>query len=205
MAIKHIYLVRHGQTADNRSMIHQSINVPLNDRGIQQAKDAGIKLAKLPIDTLLTSDAKRTKETAEIIASAVNTTVNTEPLLRELHRGVLIEGEHHFSLKSIKGALLMFFRAGNKSWHFGDGENTIEFHTRLKKILEMITKTSGEHVVVVTHRGVINGLCFEINHGFGGSLYRFLIEATLRKTLNGSITELTYDSERATKWRVEHK
>ncbi|HFC11005.1 MAG TPA: histidine phosphatase family protein [Candidatus Kaiserbacteria bacterium] len=202
MAVKHFYFVRHGETADNRALVHQSINVPLNECGKKQAEAAASALSCIRIDSILTSDAERTKETANAIASKVNTKAVAEPLLREMHRGVLVEGEHHFSLRSMKAGVLMFLLAGNGSWHFGNGENVSEFRKRLVKMRTLFSEMSGTHNVIVTHRGVINGLCFDIVHNFFGSSYAFLLAVVLIKTKNGSITELTYDPERTTPWVI---
>ncbi|HEX8946824.1 MAG TPA: histidine phosphatase family protein [Candidatus Paceibacterota bacterium] len=201
--VKHIYLVRHGETADNHRWIHQSIDVPLNARGKKEAEAAARALAAIPIDALLMSDAERTKETAAPIAAAIHVTPQLEPLLRELHRGILVEGEHHLSWRSIKGVLGMYLHAGDRSWRFGNGENILEFRERIQKILGLLAKMPGEHIVVVTHRGVINAIRFALAHGLAGSPRRLILAAGVEFLANGSITELTYDPSRTHAWHLE--
>jgi len=188
---------------DNRSLVHQSINVPLDARGQKQASVVAKRLSSIKIDVLIASDATRTQETAKAISESTGVAVQTSKLLRELYRGVLMEGSKHFSWKSIKGAVLLFLKSGNKTWHFGDGENVSEFRKRLRKVLSMLEEVDGENIVVVTHRGVINGLCFEIKHNFKSLSYTFLYFAGFGHTLNGSITEFTYDKSRGVVWCVE--
>ncbi len=204
MAVKHFYLVRHGETADNRRWVHQAIGVSLNERGAAEAEAAARELAALRVDTLLTSDARRAQETADHIARATHLEPRVDPVLRELHRGVLIEGEHHLSWASIKGSVLLFLRADDRAWHFGDGENALEFRDRLARISGMLAEMSGERIVVVTHRGVINGLRFGIRHGFSGSIRCLLLAAVFGRIRNGGIVHLTCDpSSRTPAWRVE--
>ncbi len=203
MPVKHIYFVRHGETADNRSLVHQSINVSLDARGQKQASAVAKRLSSIKIDALIASDATRTQETANAVSKSTGVAVQTSKLLRELHRGVLMEGSKHFGWKSIKGAGLLFLKSGNKTWHFGNGENVSEFRRRLRKALSMLEEVDGENIVVVTHRGVINGLCFEIKHNFKSLPYTFLYFAGFGHMLNGSITEFTYDKSRGVVWRVE--
>lgn len=200
---KHIYLVRHGETADNRRWIHQSIDVSLNERGREEAEAAARALSAFPIDMLIASDAERTKETAAPISAATHITPQLEPLLRELHRGILVEGEHHLSWRSIKGVLGMHLHAGDRSWHFGNGENLLEFRERIQKILDLLAQTPGEHIVVVTHRGVINAIRFAVTKGLAGSPRRLILAAGVEILANGSITELTYDPSRSAPWHLE--
>lgn len=204
MALKHIYLVRHGETADNRRFVHQSIGVPLTERGLRQAQATALVLAERHTTTLLASDAVRAQETAATIAVATGLTVQTEKTLREFHRGILIEGENHMSLKSLKGSLLIYLHAGDRDWRFGDGENVIEFRARVKAALALFADAPGDHIVAVTHRGLINAIRFCVAHGWDTSPQTFSLAAVLAITKNGSITELTYDPTRKEPWRIAH-
>jgi broad specificity phosphatase PhoE len=65
------YLVRHGETDWNREEVFRGrIDVPLNDRGRQQAQAAGRRLAAAGLAAVCTSPLGRARETAEIIARA---------------------------------------------------------------------------------------------------------------------------------------
>ena len=203
MSVKHIYLVRHGETADNRHWVHQTIDVALNERGVAEADAAGRALAQLRPDTLLTSDARRAQETAGRIARIAHLEPHADHVFRELHRGVLVEGEHHLSWASVKGSVLLFLRAGDRAWHFGDGENALEFRDRIGNVLETLAGTPGAQVVVVTHRGVINGLRFVIRHGFSSPVRCLLLAAVFGCIRNGGIVHLTHDPSSTPAWRVE--
>ncbi len=67
-----IYIVRHGQTAGNKSNVMQGrgSNHPLNENGIRQAEEAGAWFHRqgIRIDTVYSSPLTRALETAERIA-----------------------------------------------------------------------------------------------------------------------------------------
>lgn len=87
-------LVRHGQTDWNRDgLIQGRTDIPLNDTGRQQARDAAAALregfdARLPI-VVVSSDQSRARETAEIIAAELDAPAPTQYAgLRERAYGV---------------------------------------------------------------------------------------------------------------------
>ncbi len=87
MAIYHmttLYLVRHGETVDNKAQILQGqTNGELNETGREQARAVRDKMAREPIDAFVASDLRRAVETCEIIAEPHGKPVVTTPLLRE--------------------------------------------------------------------------------------------------------------------------
>jgi broad specificity phosphatase PhoE len=202
MAIKHIYLVRHGETSGNHAWVHQSLDVSLDERGRHQAESAASVLAALPIDTLITSDAQRAQETAEIIARATHIAPRTLSLLRELRRAKSVDGTHILGFTSVVNSILLYIHSGNRAWHYGDGENLQELRDRAREALALLAREPGEHIVVVSHREFINSILFGVRHGFDSSMTRFAFTVELSMLHNGSITELTYDPFRACPWHV---
>lgn len=203
MELKHFYLVRHGETAGNHSHTHQSLSATLTNRGKQQAQAAANALSSFSIDAIIASDALRTRETAAPIAEATHTTLQTNSILRELRRAHVVEGTHNIGFRSAISSLLMYLHANNRSWHYADGEGLIEFRDRVESVLELLAHTSGENVVVVSHRGVINALRFGVRHGFSGSIRKFTLAAVFGHLENGSITKLTYNPSGTPLWHIE--
>ena len=77
----HICFIRHGQTEwNNQTRIQGTINNPLNEYGIYQAKTLGkyLKANNNNWDLIVTSPLKRAQETAKIINSELN---NNIPLI----------------------------------------------------------------------------------------------------------------------------
>ncbi len=63
-----LYVVRHGETQYNVEKRYAgSTDVPLNERGIKQAKELAEKLAKESFDVIVTSPLQRARATAEQI------------------------------------------------------------------------------------------------------------------------------------------
>jgi broad specificity phosphatase PhoE len=85
-----LYLIRHGETDWNRQGRWQGqADVPLNDRGREQARQVAEKLAEVSFDAIYTSDLIRASEVARIIAQAKGDRIPIvlEPRLREIHQG----------------------------------------------------------------------------------------------------------------------
>ena len=79
-----LYLVRHGETADNANQIMQGqTQGELNENGIRQAQEVSEAWKDQPIDVVIASDLKRSVDTARIIAAPHGLEVVTTPLLRE--------------------------------------------------------------------------------------------------------------------------
>lgn len=85
-----LYVFRHGQTdwnADGRIQGH--LDIPLNDRGREQARALIEPLRALGIQAILSSDLSRALETAMIVASALRIPVTQDQGIREVHLGKL--------------------------------------------------------------------------------------------------------------------
>ncbi len=68
MAGTTVYLLRHGATAANREtpyrLLGRSLNLPLDEEGVEQARRAGKALRRLPLAAVYTSPMLRAVETA---------------------------------------------------------------------------------------------------------------------------------------------
>lgn len=86
-----VLLVRHGETLWNRERRLQGwAPVGLSERGRDQARALGAALAdRYVVDAIDTSDLRRSRETATIVAEAVGARVREEPGWRERDFGVL--------------------------------------------------------------------------------------------------------------------
>jgi probable phosphoglycerate mutase len=91
MRMTTIGFVRHGVTDWNQQFRAQGQkDVPLNEEGIRQAEQLGVRLAEEDWDYIFTSDLSRARETAEIIAAAMGIKVHGyDPRLREKTHGQL--------------------------------------------------------------------------------------------------------------------
>jgi len=148
-----ITLVRHGQTDWNLARrIQGSTDIPLNDTGRRQAREAAVDLVMTDPVLLVSSDLSRAEETARIIGAARGWSgPQTYVALRERNYGVA-EGMTDTELVTRFG-----------SWHTAeipDAEPREEVAERaLQALLEIAHGVDDEtHIVAVSHGGVIGSL-----------------------------------------------
>lgn len=83
------YFLRHGTTEMNRAhILNGRLDEPLSAEGIAQAEALAPRLASLDIQQIYTSPLQRAKETARIIASALDLTFEIHDELAEAQLGV---------------------------------------------------------------------------------------------------------------------
>ena len=81
-------LVRHGSTDWNREGRYQGQeDTPLNAEGLAQAALLATKLSSKHIDAVYSSDLRRARETAGLLAQRLGLQVKTDQRLREIHQG----------------------------------------------------------------------------------------------------------------------
>ena len=97
--------VRHGETDWNRNGLLQGFtDIPLNDTGRAQARDAINVLRDHPIDRIVASPLQRARHTAEIINEALQKPLSFCDGLRERHFGVL-EGKTYDEMDRLRAEL----------------------------------------------------------------------------------------------------
>lgn len=84
-----VYIFRHGETDFNRQRKYQGgLDIPLNETGMNQAKQLAFRLKELPLQRIVSSDLARAWKTAEIVAGFHSLPVETDQRLREAHMGL---------------------------------------------------------------------------------------------------------------------
>jgi probable phosphoglycerate mutase len=83
------WYLRHGETDWNRQGLSQgNIDIPLNELGLVQAREAAVRLRDRGITSIVASPLSRARVTAEIVGEALGVAVTIEPDLREVSWGV---------------------------------------------------------------------------------------------------------------------
>ena len=138
-----IILVRHGETDWNLEgrLIGQK-DVPLNDKGREQAELLRIKLANIEFDCCYSSPLSRAKETARIICKN-KCNIIYDNNLKERSGGEL------------EGTII-------NHWNNYNNNSTIEADgeilNRAKHFLEMLKNTNYQKVLIVSHNGLLKNL-----------------------------------------------
>ena len=186
-----LFLIRHGQTEWNRQgRVQGHQDIPLNERGIEQARAVGrfLKNHSVVFSAIYSSDLKRAHQTAHEIAHHLSLAITTTPLLREGCYG------------KVEGLTAAEIYTEYKTWDLNrlpiiSGIESVDGAVARAKgyLIELTQCHENEHIVVVTHGGVIERL---IAH-FGYDLNN------LPAITNDSITKLVYSASQEQPFMVE--
>lgn len=164
-----LYLIRHGEALTNvdGSVAGIQGDKGLTDRGRQQAERLRDRLAatgEIEADVFIASTLARARQTAEIIAPALNLPIIEDDDVQELRVGEA-DGMSHDEFLAVHGKA-DFRRAPFKPLSPG-GENWPHFVVRVATALDRIVREHhGKTIVVVCHGGVIDA-SFSIFFGLG--------------------------------------
>lgn len=151
--------IRHGETAWNlASRLQGHLNVALNDTGRLQADRLAQALAGERIHAIYSSDLTRARHTARPLAHAAGLDVRADKGLRERSFGIF-EGLSYAEIEQR-------FPEQARRWHARDtgfepegGETLAAFCARaVGAVTAIAARHRGQHIVVVTHGGVLDAL-----------------------------------------------
>ncbi|MEQ7126236.1 bifunctional RNase H/acid phosphatase [Actinopolymorpha sp. B11F2] len=148
-----LILVRHGETS--RSLAKRfsgsgGEDVPLTDRGRQQAEGVAAALVGRGVDALVTSPLRRTRETAGVIAGALGISATVEDGLAETAFGEW-DGLTFSEVRARWPAALQDWLASTTVAPPG-GESFDSVHLRVRAALDrLVSSYAGRTIAVVTH------------------------------------------------------
>lgn len=194
-----IYFVRHGESILNLQEIHQNGAVPLSKEGLKQAKRAGKRLIKIPVDHIISSPFERAKQTAELIGDALGKQVEFSSLFVEIKRPTEIEGKSVRDPKvvTIKNKILENWH--DPSWRHSDEETFYDIKGRAIEALTYLTTLKSENVVVVIHGEILRMLVSVMIFGEDLDAHQF---KKMRTFLNLSNTGLTICEYEKNSWKL---
>lgn len=140
-----IYIVRHGQTDWNLEGRYAGrIDIPLNDKGIEQAKIIREELKNIKFDKVFSSPLIRAYKTAQIICD--NEIIKDDRIIERSN------GELEGKLKTEIMIEIDFNDPNEKNYNI---ESIIDFRKRIKNFFDEITTNyEGKNILIVTHAGV---------------------------------------------------
>lgn len=155
---KRLFLIRHAHAPSigEDGIIRTYPGNPLSEEGIKQAESLAEGIKDSGLESLWTSDALRSIQTAEVISKKTGIPFKVEPLLREFSIGE-IENKHIMEAKEIlkDSPILSGFRKILPDEKFPGGENMMELEKRVVPALRKILETDhAEKIAVVAHGGV---------------------------------------------------
>ncbi len=161
---------RHGETEWNRKGIFQGhTDIPLNEKGKQQAQHLAEKVRHWKPDVIVSSDLTRAFYTVEYCRADWKVPIHTSADLREMHLGKA-EGLHRDEVMKLVGDDLWTKWLGHshqdENFSFPGGETKIQARARALNYLEKFAKANSKYkrIAVSTHGGILK----RVTHGLKG-------------------------------------
>lgn len=149
---KKIYLIRHGETDNNKNKILQGGNtdISLNDVGRKQSTHFYTAYKILPFQKIYTSALKRSIESVEkFIADGIPHTISKE--LNEISFGIYDGIACSEGRNSLYQKLTKEWENGNLRAKLEGGEHPLEVKSRLEKFITSIISKEEELILICMH------------------------------------------------------
>ena len=152
-------IVRHGETGWNAEhRIQGQLDAPLNGAGRAQAQALARALASEDFAVIYSSDLCRARETAEPYARSKKSGIVPEKNLRERHYGIF-QSLTYAEVQQRYPEDYARFERREPEYDFRTGESLKDFSVRSISVITKIANAHpGQHILVVTHGGVLDKL-----------------------------------------------
>ena len=171
-SVTRVFIVRHGATVlSEEDRFAGATDVPLSDEGREQARRLADRLSNEKITAVYASPLGRTVETAQILAAPHNLEVEKRDGLREISHGRWEQLTRREVEKKFPEEAAEWEKDPYTFAPLG-GESGLAVTARaLPALIEIVRSHSGEHVLVVSHKGTIRLLLSSLL-GFDPRRYR---------------------------------
>lgn len=158
-AVTHVWAIRHGQTDWNvATRIQGQTDIPLNERGRQQAARLAQAVAQEPLHAVYTSDLLRARDTAAPLAQACGAPLLNDIALRERHFGAF-EGATFEEIEQRWPEEALRWRRRDPDFGPAGGEALQAFYDRsVAAALRLAAAHPGQTIALVAHGGVLDCL-----------------------------------------------
>ena len=185
----HLTLIRHGKTNWNsRGLLMGRKDIPLNDTGKQEAKKLNNYFRNFTDFSLFSSPLKRCLQTAEIA---------TDTLYSIVEDFIEIDAGPWTGIP--KDVLMQKYPDSWRKWRSGCSifPNQETYHQVQKRVVKaiknLISKEKTNHIMIVTHSGVIRSfLAYILNKQFEEIEKKYVVSS-------GGIVECSFDN----KWKLD--
>lgn len=155
--MKTIYFVRHGEAENNLvrekaddASIYFGANASLTDAGREQSKRIAERASHLPIQVIISSPFRRTKETAAIIVAKTGTALEYSDFFVERKNPSRLLGMRWLDTE-VQNVQRAWEKAFYTDKQVEDGETFSEILQRAKAARSYLEKRPESHILVVTH------------------------------------------------------
>ena len=176
-----LYLIRHGQSETNLQHRHGGwIQTPLTEKGEEDARRAGARIAHVSFDKIYTSDLLRAMQTADLALPEGEKEALS--CLREVNVGSL-QGRLVAEVQAEYGEDYLRNKLKKDYSPYG-GETRAQFRDRVVPFLAMLEQSDYENVAVFSHGGTME-IIFELLTGSDPANIRL-------STKNGAVSLFEY-------------
>ncbi len=164
-----IYVTRHGQTNLNKQKLMQGLtDEPLNETGIEQAKEASKKVTDIKFDAVYASPLDRAITTASLIAGIDKNEVLIDERIIEVDFGKYEKRKY-----TLLGPMMTLYWALPEIFPVPKTVETVDSMVKRSSsfINELKTKDY-ENVLIVCHGGIIRAICGILENRKNGIKWR---------------------------------
>ena len=185
--MKTVYLIRHGETRDNREGIFRGRSeVPLSAAGLRQAGELHAYFSGLQVERVFSSPLKRAAETAAICFPG--RAIELQELVNNLDLGRWTGRGKKEIARDEPEAWRRWLEEPEKM-SFPGGESLAAVKARARHFNRLLAAANEERIAVVSHRSVLKALLAE-SLGLGEKwFWKFHLD-------NASVTVLLHDATR---------
>ena len=159
--MRRFYLLRHGQTDSNLSGIiqGQSIDVPLNEEGIEQSQKIA-ELLKGNVSRIISSDLLRAYQTARIIGDILEVEIETDKRLREMNYG---SWEGNFLDELMKTPEGRVWIENPSKWRIENSESVLDVQNRIIQAIKEYVQRY-DNLLFVSHGVTISAFLLYVKN-----------------------------------------
>jgi probable phosphoglycerate mutase len=185
--MKQLFIIRHGETDNNKQHIIQgrSLDASINELGQLQAQAICDALEPYEVHKIVASALRRTHETAQPLASQRKLDIHKYPELDEINFGVL-EGKVFTEIKDEVMEVTEKWKGGNVDYAPENGESPRETYARANTKIEEVLESSTEESIVFMIHGRLTRILLSEWLGYG------LKNMHKIEHQNGAINHLTW-------------
>ncbi len=170
-----VVIVRHGETEYNKLGVFRGrLDVPLNERGREQAACAARALGSEPMAAVYSSPLVRALDTARAIAEAHDLTPIVDQAFHNIDLGEW-QGVEKARVEREEPELWELWTNDPDALRIPGGETLAEVRERAyRRVLELVWEYRGKRIAIVTHRSVaklLGGALLGMERGYFWKLY----------------------------------
>jgi broad specificity phosphatase PhoE len=151
-----IFLIRHGETAWNSEGIFRGqSDIPLNERGLQQARATGEYLQAIDFNAVFYSPLSRARQTADALCRDRIIKPQSVDAFIDISFGPW-EGQAYSKLETHYPEAIRIWREEPEKHQLEGAETLEEAKARaFNKLLRLAEENSGKNIAIVTHRVIL--------------------------------------------------